>query len=160
FENSIKSTLTILFSSFIAILKLVSSLDIISFSILVSSIIVLVLLFVFSKYSFDKKKKEKEENQKLQITFKNLERIELFKLQQSLIIELSKSGFEYKSYFTLKEYLEDISSKKPYLKSDLDKIIEVFYSKRYRDLPTLDDIKLCKSLVEDLNRKINQEIKV
>jgi transglutaminase-like putative cysteine protease len=160
FENGIRATLTFLFSSFIAILKVISSLDILSFSILVGSIIILVLLFVFSKYSFDKKKKEKEENKKLQITFKNVERIELFKLQQSLISELSKNGFEYKSYFTLKEYLNDISYKKPYLKEDLEKITELFYSKRYRDLPSTEDIKLCKQLIEELNRKLNQELKV
>lgn len=159
FENSVRSTLAFIFGSFVFLLRLITNLNITSFSILIASIIISVLIFVLSKYSFEKKKKEKEENIRLQNTFKNFERIEIFKLQQNLISELSKNGFEFKEYMTLKEYLDEVSNKKPELKEELTNVTNLFYSKRYRDIPTKEDIELCKISIENLKEltKIKNE---
>ena len=158
--KSLKSIFIFLFGLFTTILKFVLNLDWLTFVGLIILSVVLVIAVVFVGYFFKKINLNKNKEEFLRKTFLSENKIEIVKLQEKLITELTKFGYISEEGVTLKEYLLAVAAKNPELNSEIEEIIDKIYFARYSDFTiSKEDILQCRTKIDSLLNNISQKKK-
>lgn len=156
FENSFKSILLFFIGIFTFIVKIFVNMNWVTFVALIILSIVSVFVSVGISHIFGKMKFKKQQEKKLFDKYKNKEKIELVKIQESFINKLKNLGYTFDEGYTFKEFMDLNFSNITRFKNESDNIINTLYDLRYsyKNINT-EDINNLKSLLDSFILKLN-----
>ncbi len=158
FNNSLKSVIVFLFSSFTIIAGFFLSLNWIGLVGLVTIIVISVFVGVGVRYIFKNSKEKKSKENQLIEKYRDKDKIELIKMQEAFIKNLISKDYNYLDGFTFKEYMTQIVKINPELRIESIKITDKFYDLRYsQNKINKNDISELKVLTEKFIINLNKE---
>lgn len=159
FENSIKYVINTVVSIFGTLMKFFLSLNWLSFVGIVVVSIFSVFVGVGVKYLFQESRNKKSKEKILIERYKDKEKIEIIKMQESLVLKLISMGYKYSEGSTFKEYIEEIKNKNTNLGDDSDQLVNKIYDLRYgKNKVSQNDIKQIKQLVDSFILRLKEKV--
>lgn len=158
FENIFKAVLGFFVAAFSIVAKFFLNMNWITFIGLIILSVVSVFISVGMSYLFGNIKAKKAKEKMLLNKYKNQEKIEIVKIQESLTLRLIQMGFSYQEGMTFKEYIDSIVLKQNSLKDIGNNLVSLLYDLRYGYEPIeQNQIKQVKEFVEVFITNINKE---
>lgn len=159
FENSIKYVINTVVSVFGTLMKFFLSLNWLGFVAIVVVSIFSVFVGVGVKYLFQESRNKKSKEKSLIERYKDKEKIEIIKMQESLVLKLISMGYQYSEGATFKEYIEEIKNTNNDLSDQSNQLVNRIYDLRYgKDKISQNDIKQVKQLTDNFILKLKEKV--